>query len=181
MASRYSQLYKDEVIPKLVERFEYGNINQVPKIEKIVLNMGVGGASRNIKLLDSAMDELALIAGQRPRLCRARKSVANFALRKGTPIGASVTLHGERMYDFLDRLINIAIPRIRDFRGMSPDSFDGRGNYTLGITEQIIFPEIEYDKVDQIRGLNISIITSVNSDEEAFELLTAFGFPFRKP
>ena len=180
MASRYKTLYREEVVPKLVERFEYTNIYQSPRLEKIVLNIGVGNATRNAKLLDGAVKELAIISGQHPRICKAKKSVSNFALRKGMAIGTQVTLRGERMFDFLDRLINIAIPRIRDFRGCSPDAFDGRGNYTLGITEQIIFPEINYDDVEQIRGLNITIVTSAKTDEEAFELLSAFGFPFKR-
>ncbi|RKZ30449.1 50S ribosomal protein L5 [bacterium] len=180
MASRYKELYNTEIVPKLKERFEYANINEVPRVEKIVLNMGLGEASRNSKIIENSMTELALISGQKPRICKAKKSVANFNLRKGMAIGASVNLRGERMFDFLDRLINIAIPRIRDFRGMNPDAFDGRGNYTIGITEQIIFPEIDYDMVEQIRGLNITIVTSANTDEEAFELLAAFGFPFKR-
>jgi len=180
MASRYIDIYKDEVVPKLIEHFKYGNVNQVPRINKIVVNIGVGEASRNAKLLDGGQAEIATITGQKAKVCKARKSVANFNLRKGMPIGAAVTLHGTRMFDFLDRLINIAIPRVRDFRGLDPNSFDGRGNYTMGVTEQIIFPEIDYDKVDQIRGMNITFVTSANTDEEAFELLSAFGFPFKR-
>ncbi len=180
MASRYKDRYKQEIIPKLLERFKYGNVNQVPKVEKVVVNVGVGKASRNSKLLDSAVAELTQITAQKPKVCKAKKSVSNFALRKGMSIGAASTLRGERMFDFLDRLINIAIPRIRDFRGMNPNSFDGRGNYTFGIEEQIIFPEIDYDKVENIRGMNITIVTTAKTDEEAFELLSAFGFPFKE-
>lgn len=180
MASRYVKIYQEEVIPKLIERFDYENINEVPKLKKISVNMGVGEASQNKKILDSASEELATITGQKAKTCKARKSVANFNIRKGMPIGTTVTLRGERMYDFLDRLINITVPRIRDFRGLNPNSFDGRGNYTMGVTEQIIFPEIDYDKVEQIRGLNITLVTSAETDEEAFELLSAFGFPFKR-
>ncbi len=180
MASRYIDIYKEDVVPKLVERFEYKNPNQVPKLKKIVVNMGVGAASRNSKLLESAHEEVSIITGQKTKVCKARRSIANFNLREGMAIGSSVTLRGNRMFDFLDRLINIAVPRIRDFRGLNPDSFDGRGNYTMGITEQIIFPEIDYDKVEQIRGLNITIVTSAETDEEGFELLSSFGFPFKK-
>jgi len=181
MASRYKTLFKEEIVPRLMEHFNYSNVHQVPRIEKIVLNMGVGAAARNAKLLESAVKEIGVISGQRPRICKAKKSVSNFALRKGMAIGASSILRGERMFDFLDRLINTAIPRIRDFRGCSPDAFDGRGNYTLGITEQIVFPEINYDDVEQIRGLNVTVVTSAGTDEEAFELLSAFGFPFKRP
>ncbi len=180
MASRYIKIYEDEVVPKLMERFEYSNVNRVPELKKIVVNMGVGEASRNPKLLEGATEELATITGQKTKICKARKSVANFNLRKGMAIGTSVTLRGNRMYDFLDRLVNIAIPRIRDFRGLNPNAFDGRGNYTMGVTEQIIFPEIDYDKVEQIRGLNITLVTSAETDEESYELLTAFGFPFKR-
>ncbi|HHS49848.1 MAG TPA: 50S ribosomal protein L5 [candidate division Zixibacteria bacterium] len=179
MASRYKDLYKSEIISKMMEKFQYANINEVPKLKKIVVNIGVGQSARNAKLLDGATQELALITAQKPKICKAKKSVSNFALRKGMPIGTASTLRGERMFDFLDRLINISIPRIRDFRGMNPNAFDGRGNYTLGIEEQIIFPEINYDSIDQVRGMNITIVTTAKTDEEAFELLTAFGFPFK--
>jgi len=180
MASRYKEMYNSEIIPALREKFDYENINQVPRIKKVVLNVGVGEANRNIKLLETAIEELTIISAQKPTTRKARKSVANFQLRKGMPIGAACTLRGERMYDFLDRLINIAIPRIRDFRGCNPDSFDGRGNYTMGVTEQIIFPEINYDMIDKIRGFNITIVTDAETDKEAYELLAAFGFPFKK-
>ncbi len=180
MASRYVDIYKNDVIPKLQERFNYDNVNRIPRLKKIVVNVGVGAASRNAKLLENATEELTTITGQKPKNCKARKSVANFNLRKGMSIGSSVTLRSDRMLDFLDRFINIAVPRIRDFRGLNPNSFDGRGNYTMGITEQIIFPEIEYDKIVQIRGLNITFVTSAETDEEAFELLSAFGFPFKR-
>lgn len=180
MASRYVDIYKNDVIPKLQERFDYDNVNRIPRLKKIVVNVGVGAASRNAKLLENATEELTTITGQKPKNCKAKKSVANFNLRKGMSIGSSVTLRSDRMFDFLDRFINIAVPRIRDFRGLNPNSFDGRGNYTMGITEQIIFPEIEYDKIEQIRGLNITFVTSAETDEEAFELLSAFGFPFKR-
>jgi large subunit ribosomal protein L5 len=180
MASRYVDIYKNDVIPKLQERFNYDNVNRIPRLKKIVVNVGVGAASRNAKLLENATEELTTINRQKPKNSKARKSVANFNLRKGMSIGSSVTLRSDRMLDFLDRFINIAVPRIRDFRGLNPNSFDGRGNYTMGITEQIIFPEIEYDKIEQIRGLNITFVTSAETDEEAFELLSAFGFPFKR-
>lgn len=179
MASRYREKYKQEVLPKMAEKFQYGNVNEIPKLEKIVINIGVGKSARNAKLLDGAVEELTLISGQKPKICKAKKSVSNFALRKGMAIGTASTLRGDRMFDFLDRLINISIPRIRDFRGMNPNAFDGRGNYTLGIEEQIIFPEINYDAIEQVKGMNITIVTTAKTDEEAFELLTAFGFPFK--
>ena len=153
---------------------------QAPKIEKIVLNMGVGNATQNAKLLDEAVDELTLISGQHPLITKAKKSIAGFRLREGMPIGAKVTLRGERMYDFLDKLINVSLPRVRDFHGISPKSFDGRGNYTLGVKEQLIFPEIDYDKVNRVRGLDVVIVTTANTDEEALELLTQVGMPFAK-
>lgn len=158
----------------------YKNVNEVPKLEKIVVNLGVGEAIGDAKKLDSAVNDLTTIAGQKPVVRRARKSISNFKLREGMAVGCSVTLRGDRMYEFLDRLINVAIPRIRDFRGIPAKSFDGRGNYTLGITEQIIFPEIDYDKIDKIRGMNITIVTTAKTDEEGFELLQAFGMPFRR-
>jgi len=180
MRSRYVEIYKKEVVPKLMERFEYGNINEVPRLNKIIVNMGVGEAARTAKLLESATEEIAIITGQKGKICKARKSVANFNLRQGMAIGTAVTLHSDMMFDFMDRLVNIAIPRIRDFRGLNANSFDGRGNYTMGITEQIIFPEINYDKVEHIRGMNITFVTTAKTDKEAFELLSAFGFPFKK-
>jgi len=171
--------YKSEITPKLVEKFGYKNIMEVPRLEKVVLNIGLGEAISNNKILDSAVSELALITGQQPIVTRAKKSIAAFKLREGMPIGCMVTLRKERMYDFLTRLINIALPRVRDFKGISGKSFDGSGNYTLGIKEHIIFPEIEYDKVDKIKGLNISIVTTAATNEEAKELLSLFGMPFR--
>ncbi|RUM87848.1 MAG: 50S ribosomal protein L5 [Thermodesulfatator sp.] len=172
--------YQKEAVPRLIEEFGYKNKMQVPKLDKVVLNMGLGEAIQNPKILDTATEELAQIAGQRPVITRARKSIAAFKLRAGMPIGCMVTLRGKRMYDFLTKLINIAIPRIRDFRGISPKAFDGRGNYSLGIREHIIFPEIDYDKIDKIKGLNVSIVTTAESDKEAFVLLEAIGMPFRK-
>ncbi len=178
--ARLKQHYEEVVKPQLMERFGYRNPMQVPKLEKIVINMGVGEAVQDVKKIDAAMKDLALIAGQKPVVCRARKSVANFKLRKGMPIGCKVTLRRERMYEFLDRLVNIALPRVRDFRGLSPKSFDGRGNYALGIREQIVFPEINYDEIDEIRGMDIIICTTAESDEEARALLEGFNLPFRK-
>lgn len=177
--SRLKERYQKEVVPTLLERFGYGNVMQVPKVEKVVINMGVGDAVQDSKALDAAMEDLAIISGQRPVVTRAKKSVANFKIREGMPIGCRVTLRGRRMYDFLDKLINISLPRIRDFRGVSPRSFDGRGNYTIGIREQLIFPEIDYDSISKIRGMDITIVTSAESDEEAMELLRSMGMPFR--
>ena len=177
---RLKEKYQKEVVPALMKRFGYKNVMEVPKIEKIVVNMGVGEAVQNIKALESAMNDLALITGQKPSVRRAKRSEAGFKLRKGMPIGAKVTLRKDMMYDFLDRLISIALPRVRDFRGLSPRSFDGRGNYNFGLSEQVVFPEIDYDKIDKIRGMNITIVTTAKSDEEAKALLEAFGFPFRK-
>ncbi|MGB9711755.1 MAG: 50S ribosomal protein L5 [Dissulfurimicrobium sp.] len=174
------QQYKEIAVPKLMEQFGYVNAFQVPRLEKVVLNMGLGEAIQNPKIIDSAMEELTRIAGQRAVVTRAKKSIAAFKLRTGVPIGCTVTLRRQRMYDFLTKLIHIAIPRIRDFRGISPKGFDGRGNYTLGIKEHIIFPEIEYDKVDKIKGLNITIVTTAKTDQEARYLLNAIGMPFRK-
>lgn len=168
-----------EVVPSLMERFGYKNIHEVPKLVKVVVNMGVGEAVADSKALDSAMKDLALITGQRPAITRARKSVANFKIREGMAIGCKVTLRGKRMYDFLDKLINVSLPRIRDFRGVSPRSFDGRGNYSLGLREQLVFPEIRYDEVAQTHGMDIIIVTSARTDEEALELLRALGMPFR--
>jgi large subunit ribosomal protein L5 len=177
---RLKKYYRDNVIPAMKKRFNYPNVMMVPRLEKIVVNVGVGEASQNPKLLDSVSAEIGLITGLRPALTRAKKSISNFKLRQGMPIGCFVTLRRNHMYEFLDRLINVAIPRIRDFRGLSDRSFDGRGNYSLGIREQIIFPEIDYDKIDKIRGMNITIVTTAKTDEEALELLREFGVPFRR-
>ena len=175
---RLKEKYTKEVVPALMEKFGYKNIMQVPKLEKIVLNMGVGEAVGNPKVLDSAVSDLTLIAGQKPILTRAKKSLAAFKLREGLPTGAIVTLRGERMYQFLDKFMNVALPRVRDFRGISDKSFDGRGNYAMGVKEQLMFPEIEYDKVDKLRGMDIIIVTTANSDEEAREFLKLMGMPF---
>ncbi|GKX50669.1 50S ribosomal protein L5 [Budvicia aquatica] len=172
--------YKEQVVNKLVEQFSYKSVMQVPRVEKITLNMGVGEAITDKKLLDNAAADLAAISGQKPLITKARNSVAGFKIRQGYPIGCKVTLRGERMWEFLERLISIAVPRVRDFRGLNPKSFDGRGNYSMGVREQIIFPEIDYDKVDRVRGLDITITTSAQSDEEGRALLAAFNFPFRK-
>lgn len=177
--SRLRDRYRNELAPALMERFNYRNIMQVPRVEKVVINMGVGEAAQDSKALESAMKDLAAISGQRPVVSRAKKSVANFKLREGMPIGCRVTLRGSRMYDFLDKLINVSLPRIRDFRGVSPRSFDGRGNYSLGIREQLIFPEINYDTIDKLRGMDITIVTSAETDEEALALLAGLGMPFR--
>src|SRR5271170_4881717 len=176
--ARLKTRYLEEIRPALIGRFGYSSVMQAPRIEKITVNMGVGDAKQDNKVLEAATEQLATIAGQRPSVRRARKSIAAFKLREGMPVGVSVTLRGERSYEFLDRLMSIAIPRIRDFRGMNPRSFDGRGNYSLGVREQIIFPEIDYDAIDQTRGLDITITTSAASDLEAFVLLALFGFPF---
>jgi large subunit ribosomal protein L5 len=178
--ARLKTTYNDEIRPALKERFGYSSVMQVPKIEKIVLNMGVGEAKQDSKMLDNAAEQLGTIAGQKPNVRRARKSIAAFKLRDGMPVGLSVTLRQERAYEFLDRLLSVAIPRIRDFRGLKTTSFDGRGNYTIGVREQIIFPEIDYDAVDQVRGLDVTITTSAQSDEEAYALLQAFGMPFAR-
>jgi large subunit ribosomal protein L5 len=177
--SDLKQYYENEVVPKLVEKFEYTNKMQIPRLEKIVLNIGLGEAIQNIKLLDSATEELSLIAGQKPVVTRAKKSIAAFKLREGMPIGCMVTLRRGKMFDFLNKLMNIALPRVRDFKGISGKSFDGRGNYSLGIKEHIIFPEIEYDKIDQIKGLNVTVVTTANTDAEGKELLKLLGMPFR--
>ena len=177
--ARLHQYYRDKVVPDLTGKFGYQSVMQVPRIEKITLNMGVGESTGDKKILDNAVADMTKIAGQKPVITKARKSIASFKVRAGYPIGCMVTLRGARMYEFLDRLVNIAIPRIRDFRGISGRAFDGRGNYSLGIKEQIIFPEIEYDKVDALRGMNISITTTAKTDEEARALLAAFRFPFR--
>jgi large subunit ribosomal protein L5 len=173
------ELYQKEVIPALMKRFNYKNTMQVPKLEKIVINMGLGEAIQNIKSLDSAMEEIAAITGQRPAITKAKKAIAQFKLRAGMPIGCMVTLRKERMYEFFMRLINVALPRVRDFRGFPPHAFDGRGNYAMGIKEQIIFPEINYDKIDKIKGMNIVIVTTAKTDEEGKELLMLLGIPFR--
>lgn len=178
--SRLKEKYVNEVSSALMSKFEYTSAMQVPKVDKIVINMGVGDAVQNSKVLDSAVEELTLIAGQKPVVTKAKKSIAGFRLREGMPIGTKVTLRGDRMYDFLDKLISISLPRVRDFRGVSKKAFDGRGNYTLGVKEQLIFPEIDFDKVSKVRGMDIVIVTTANSDEEARELLTQFGMPFQK-
>ena len=177
--SRLRKIYQEEVRPALQKQFNYKNIMQVPRIEKVILNMGLGEAIQNIKILDTASEELTLIAGQKPVITRAKKSIASFKLRENMPIGCRVTLRQDRMYDFLDKLMNITLPRVRDFRGVSAKSFDGRGNYTLGIKEHIIFPEINYDKIDKVKGLNITLVTSARTDEEGRTLLKLLGMPFR--
>ena len=178
--NRLKEKFVNEISPALVSKFNYKSVMQVPKVEKIVINMGVGDAVSNSKALDVAVEELSLLSGQKPIITRAKKSIAGFRLREGMPIGAKVTLRGERMYEFLDKLVSVSLPRVRDFRGISKKSFDGRGNYTLGVREQLIFPEIDYDKVSKIRGMDIVIVTTANTDEEARELLTQFGMPFQK-
>ncbi len=178
--ARMKVRYQEEIRPALMERFGYTSIMQAPRIEKITLNMGVGDAKQDSKMLEAAAEQLATIAGQKPNIRRARKSIANFKLREGMPVGVAVTLRGERAYEFLDRLLSVAIPRIRDFRGLKPNAFDGRGNYSMGVREQIIFPEIDYDAVDQVRGLDITITTTAQTDDEAFALLDAFGMPFTR-
>ncbi|AKP65291.1 MULTISPECIES: 50S ribosomal protein L5 [Levilactobacillus] len=178
MSTRLKEKYVNEITPSLVEKFSYSSIMQTPKIEKIVLNMGVGDAVSNAKNLDEAVEELGLISGQKPLVTKAKKSIATFRLREGMSIGAKVTLRGDRMYEFLDKLINVSLPRVRDFRGVSSRAFDGRGNYTLGVKEQLIFPEINFDNVNRVRGLDIVIVTTANTDEESRELLTQFGMPF---
>jgi large subunit ribosomal protein L5 len=177
---RFKDLYEREIQPALMKRFGYSSSMQAPRLQKITLNMGVGDAKQDTNMLDAATEQLAVIAGQRPNVRRARKSIANFKLREEMPVGVAVTLRDARMYEFLDRLLSVAIPRIRDFRGLNPRSFDGRGNYSLGIREQIIFPEIDYDSIDQVRGLDVSISTTAQTDEEAFALLEAFGMPFAR-
>ena len=178
--NRLQERYENEVVKSLMEKFNYSSKMQAPKIEKIVLNIGVGDAVSNSKLLDDAVNELTLITGQKPVVTRAKKSIAGFKLREGQAIGCKVTLRGERMYEFLDKLVNVSLPRVRDFRGVSNNSFDGRGNYTLGVKEQLIFPEIEYDKVDKVRGMDVIFVTTAKTDEEARELLTQFNMPFTK-
>lgn len=178
--SRLKDLYNSEIKDAMVKKFGYKNVMEIPKIDKIVINMGVGEAKDNAKLLEAAIKDLETISGQKAIVTKAKKSVANFKLREGMPIGCKVTLRGEKMYEFADRLINLALPRVRDFRGINPNAFDGRGNYALGIKEQLIFPEIEYDKVDKVRGMDIIFVTTAETDEEARELLTLFGMPFKK-
>ncbi len=178
--SRLRDTYENEIKKAMTDKFGYKNVMEVPRLEKIVINMGVGEAKENSKILESAVKDLTTISGQKPVITKAKKSVANFKLREGMPIGCKVTLRGERMYEFTDRLVNLALPRVRDFRGVSAESFDGRGNYALGIKEQIIFPEIEYDKVDKVRGMDIIFVTTARTDEEARELLRLFGMPFKK-
>ncbi|MGM9928198.1 MAG: 50S ribosomal protein L5 [Bacillus sp. (in: firmicutes)] len=178
--NRLKEKYTNEIVPALVSKFNYKSVMQTPKVDKIVINMGVGDAVANAKALDNAVEELTLVTGQKPVVTRAKKSIAGFRLREGMPIGAKVTLRGERMYEFLDKLVSVSLPRVRDFRGVSKKSFDGRGNYTLGVKEQLIFPEIDYDKVSKVRGMDIVIVTTANTDEEARELLTQLGMPFQK-
>jgi len=178
--ARLKEYYFNEIVPAMKKKFGYKNDLEVPKLDKIVINMGVGEAKDNPKILEAATKDLETITGQKPVITKAKKSIANFKIRQGMSIGCKVTLRGERMYEFADRLINLALPRVRDFRGVSPDSFDGRGNYSLGIKEQLIFPEIDYDKVDKVRGMDIVFVTTAKTDEEARELLSGFGMPFRK-
>lgn len=180
MVPRLKEKYKKEIVPKLMQGLGYKNIHQVPKIEKITVNMGVGEAAQNAKALEFAMNDLMVMTGQKPKVTRAKKSVAGFKIRAGMPIGCFVTLRGDRMYEFLDRLLSVALPRVRDFRGLNLKSFDGRGNYNFGVTEQLIFPEIDYDKIDKVRGMDITITTTAKNDEEAQALLKEFGFPFRE-
>lgn len=180
MRPRLQERYRQEVVTRLSEEFGYGNVHQVPKVEKVVVNMGVGAATQNPKLLEKAVEELTAITGQKPLVRRARKSIANFKLRQGQAIGAKVTLRGDRMWEFLDRLLTVALPRVRDFKGVSPKAFDGRGNYTLGIREQIIFPEVNYDAVEKISGLNVTVCTTAKSDAEGKALLAHLGMPFRQ-
>ena len=178
--SRYKDLYKNEIVKAMTDKFGYKNVMEVPKLDKIVINMGVGEAKENAKVLESAVADMEKIAGQKAVITKAKKSVANFKIREGQAIGCKVTLRGEKMYEFLDRLVNLALPRVRDFRGINPNSFDGRGNYALGIKEQFIFPEIEFDKIDKVRGMDIIFVTTAKTDEEARELLTLFNMPFAK-
>lgn len=178
MVARLKEKYNNEVMKQMAEKFGYKNVMEIPKVEKVIINMGVGEAVGNPKVLDTCVAEMTLIAGQKPIVTRAKKSIASFKIRQGMPIGAKVTLRGTRMYEFLDKLLNVALPRVRDFRGISPKSFDGRGNYSLGLKEQLIFPEIEYDKVDKIRGMEVVIVTTAKTDEEARELLKLMGMPF---
>jgi large subunit ribosomal protein L5 len=180
LSSRLKEIYQNEIVDALMKKFEYKNVMQVPKIEKVVINMGVGEAKENAKLLDAAVSDLETITGQKAVITKAKKSVANFKIREGMAIGCKVTLRGDKMYEFVDRLINLALPRVRDFRGVNPNAFDGRGNYALGIKEQLIFPEIEYDKIDKIRGMDVIFVTTAKTDEEGRELLAQFNMPFAK-
>ena len=180
MAARLKEMYVNDVAPALMKKFEYKSVMQIPKLEKIVINVGCGEAIANSKAIDAVVSDLKQITGQTPVKCKAKKSVANFKLREGMVIGAKVTLRGERMYEFMDRLFNLALPRVRDFRGINPNSFDGRGNYSMGIKEQLIFPEIDYDKIDKVRGMDICFVTTANTDEEARELLKLMGAPFQR-
>ena len=180
MSNRLKETYQKEIVGALMKKFGYKNIMQVPKMEKVVINMGIGEAKENAKILDAAASDLQTITGQKPVITKAKKSIANFKIREGMPIGCKVTLRGDRMYEFVDRLINLALPRVRDFRGVNPNAFDGRGNYALGIKEQLIFPEIEYDKIDKIRGMDVIFVTTARTDEEARELLAQFNMPFAK-
>ncbi|MEY8234432.1 50S ribosomal protein L5 [Lachnospiraceae bacterium 66-29] len=180
MSSRLKETYQNEIVDALMKKFGYKNVMQVPKIDKVVINMGVGEAKENAKILDAAVSDLETITGQKAVITRAKNSVANFKIREGMPIGCKVTLRGDKMYEFVDRLINLALPRVRDFRGVNPNAFDGRGNYALGIKEQLIFPEIEYDKIDKVRGMDIIFVTTAKTDEEARELLAQFNMPFAK-
>ena len=179
MTIRLKNIYQETIVPKLIKQFEYTNVHQVPKLVKITVNRGLGEASQNAKALEASLSEIAVITGQKPIVTRAKKAIAGFKIREGMPVGVMVTLRSGKMYNFLDRLINLSLPRIRDFRGISPKSFDGRGNYTLGVREQLIFPEVEYDSIDQIRGMDISIITTAKTDEEGRALLKEMGMPFR--
>ena len=178
--SRLKEQYQNEIVDAMIKKFGYKNIMEVPKLDKVVINMGVGEAKENAKILESAMKDLEIIAGQKPITTKAKNSIANFKIREGMPIGCKVTLRGEKMYEFVDRLINLSLPRVRDFRGVNPNAFDGRGNYALGIKEQLIFPEIEYDKIDKVRGMDVIFVTTAKTDEEARELLTQFNMPFAK-
>ncbi len=180
MSSRLKETYQNEIVDALMKKFGYKNVMQVPKIDKVVINMGVGEAKENAKILDAAVSDLETITGQKAVITRAKNSVANFKIREGMPIGCKVTLRGDKMYEFVDRLINLALPRVRDFRGVNPNAFDGRGNYALGVKEQLIFPEIEYDKIDKVRGMDIIFVTTAKTDEEARELLAQFNMPFAK-
>ena len=180
MAARLRETYKNDVFPALREQFKYENVMEIPKLEKVTINMGLGEAKENAKIMESAVEEISLITGQRPVVTKARKSIANFKVRQGMPVGAKVTLRGDNMYEFIDKLFNIALPRVRDFKGVSKNSFDGRGNYSMGIKEQLIFPEINYDKVDTIKGMNIVFTTTAKTDEEAAALLAGLGLPFEK-
>ena len=178
--NRLQEIYNNEIVPAMISKFGYKNVMQVPKLSKIVVNMGVGEAKDNSKILESAAGDMTIITGQKPIITKAKKSIANFKIREGMTIGCKVTLRGDKMYDFADRLINLALPRVRDFRGVNPNSFDGRGNYALGLKEQLIFPEIEYDKIDKVRGMDVIFVTTANTDEEARELIRLFGMPFAR-